>query len=212
MQLRGIIMAEKHIVKYPNGATFIYYQQNLNKTTDVTIGFLGGASLDGKKLGLAHILEHSLFFGTENMSRDEMNEIKNLTDTRYNAYTTQDCIADEFNCPSSSFENMLKINSDMLINKKIDPQVLENEKKVVLQELFMTLDNEQHTMFDDINVSSSYKKGKDILGNVHTLSEITVDDIADYKTKYFTTNNMVVSVVSDLPYEQVKSLVEKHLI
>ena len=34
---RGILMAEKHIKRYPNGAVLIYYRQNINSTTDVTI-------------------------------------------------------------------------------------------------------------------------------------------------------------------------------
>ena len=76
-------MAEKHIIKYPNGATLIYYKQNVNSSTDVTIGFLGGASLDGKKTGLAHALEHSFFLGTPELKKEEMYKIFQQTGTVY---------------------------------------------------------------------------------------------------------------------------------
>ena len=68
-------MAEKHIKVYPNGATLIYYRQNLNSTTDVTMGFVSGARRDGTKKGLAHALEHSLFNGIDGMTKDEMRKV-----------------------------------------------------------------------------------------------------------------------------------------
>lgn len=205
-------MAEKHIIKYPNGATFIYYQQNVNSSTDVTIGFLGGASLDEKKLGLAHALEHSFFFGTDKLSKEEIYEKFSQTGTNYNAYTSQDCIAAIFDCPSSSFEQILKIYSDMLINKNISEEEFEREKKVILQELYMTLDNEKYDILDYLADKNTYKKGSQILGNFNTLSNLTVKDLVEYKEKNFVTNNMVISVVSNLPYEKVKPLIEKYLI
>lgn len=192
-------MAEKHIIKYPNGATLIYYRQNINSTTKVTAGFLCGSSKDGKKKGLAHALEHALFHGTSDLTKEETYEIFRETGTSQNAFTGHDYIATEFDCPNSNVEQIFKINGDMLAKQNFDEKEWNRERKVILQELYMTMDIEGVA-------------GSDILGDATTLSKITTQDFIDYKNKYFVTDNMVISVVSSLPFEDIKEYAEKYFI
>lgn len=192
-------MAEKHIKKYPNGATLIYYRQNVDSTTKVVAGFLCGASKDGKKHGLAHALEHSLFHGTPEYSKEALYEIFKETGTVQNAQTSYDYIATDFDCPNACVEQIFKINGDMLAKQTFDEKEWERERKVILQELWMSLDE-------------TGEKKNSILGTPKTLSTITTKDFIRYKNKYFVTDNMVISVVSSLPYAKVKQYVEKYFI
>lgn len=205
-------MAEKHIKKYDNGATFIYYRQNINSTTDVTAGFLCGADRDGRKKGLAHALEHSIFHGTPSLSQPQMYDLLRKTGTVQNAFTTQDYIVTNFDCPNSSLEKILKMNSDMLARPDFNESEWRRERKVILQELYMTQDSEHPSIFDYLKVKGTEKSGEDILGSPKTLSKITTEDFVKYKNKYFVSENLVVSVVSSLPYERVKAMVEQYLI
>ena len=84
-----------------------------------------------------------------------------------------------------------------------------------LQEAYMfSKDNEGETEPYSflIDNNKSLLKDDDLLGTKETLNSITTQDLLDYKDKYFVTDNMVVSVVSSLPFEYVKKVVEEEFI
>lgn len=207
-------MAEKHIVKYPNGATFIYYQQNVNSSTDATIGFVCGAQKDGKKFGLAHALEHCLFHGIQNMTGDEVDEYMHYNATDHNAFTSQDVIAVDFNCPNTYFSEVMKINSDMLAKSDFDEKQWEEERQVILQERNVRADMIENYQIDALNFiqcDNDFDMNR-LIGNEKTLGTITAEDLKKYRDKYFVSENLIVSVVSSLPYNTVKNYVEKYYI
>lgn len=202
-------MAEKHIKKYPNGATLIYYRQNINSTTDVTMGFLSGSRFDGKKTGLAHALEHSIFCGLGDMNERDLYKLFKQTGTIHNAFTNNEVIATTFNTPNKHFEEIFKLDSAMFLKRDFSEVRWQKEKKAILQELYMSLDDEGITSIE----SDRSKKPKDyILGSPKTLNMIKAKDLADYADKRFVSDNMVISVVSSLPYNEVKKVVEENFI
>ena len=201
-------MAEKHIKHYLNGATLIYYRQNINSTTDATIGFLCGARKDGKKKGLAHALEHSIFDGFDDVKKEDLYQIFRQTGTVQNAFTSNECIATEFNTPNATFEQILKLNSDMFSKRNFSEYEWKRERKVILQELYMTVDGRRTIE----NLAEEMKLKDKILGSPETLNQITTKDFTTFADKYFITDNMVISVVSSLPYNEVKRAVENNFI
>lgn len=207
-------MAEKHIKKYPNGATFIYYQQNINSSTNATIGFVCGAEKDGKKHGLAHALEHCLFHGIPDMTGDEIDEYMHFNAVDHNAYTNQDVIAVKFDCPNTYLQEVMKINSDMLAKNDFDEKQWESEREVILQERNVREDNLKQSPIDTLDyIESKNTFGLNrLIGNEKTLDKITTEDLKKYKNKYFVSENLVVSVVSSLPYDIVKDYVENYYI
>ena len=161
-------MAEKKIYHYDNGATLIYYQQNLNKSTNFTIGFkLPSDDVPNEdeaiyryknvifyvndfnkneirvpliKPGLKHFLEHMFFHSSNEFERKEIYEYFRKSNTIYNAYTTQNCVVVECDCPTKYLKENMDIHSKMLLRKEFPEKDIEEEKKVVLQELNRTLD------------------------------------------------------------------------
>ena len=207
-------MAEKHIKKYPNGATLIYYQQNVSSSTNATIGFACGAEKDGKKHGLAHALEHCLFHGITDMTGDEVDEYMHFNAIQHNAHTSQNAIAVDFDCPNTYLPEVLKINSEMLAKRDFDKDLWEKEREVILQERNVRLDSERGYkvgIFDYLYNKSTYGS-EDLLGDKKTLYSITTNDLKNYRDKYFISENLIVSIVSSLPYNVVKSYVEKYFI
>ena len=57
-------MAKQQVINMENGSTLIYQKQKSFNGTSFVIGFRSGCQLDGKYLGLSHLLEHLLFDGT----------------------------------------------------------------------------------------------------------------------------------------------------
>lgn len=205
-------MDERHIIKYPNGATFIYLKQEVSESTDIVVGFNCGANCDEKQLeGTAHAVEHCLFHGTDTLKKEELYKFLKQTGTIYNAYTSQEFIASTFNCPSINFKKIIKVNSDMFAKKSFDETEWNRERKVILQELFMTMDKQEETFYK-IHAIERLKTAKDIIGSPASLAKITTKDLERFKNNYFITDNMVVTVVTNLPFEEVKAEVENNFI
>lgn len=215
---------------FENGATLIYAHQNVSNTTDATVGFRCGAQCDGEQHGLSHLLEHMLSMGVKKEKLKEYQQILLQTATYDNAMTSFDFISTIFNCLSFNLENIMQIESDILLGEKhFDPKVLENEKKVVLHEYDGRYDEEIiNRHIDDIlgnyqedeilktRFINQFKDMKDInerlIGSPETLRDITPQTLQDYIDKYFVSENMFISIVSDLPYETILGYVEKYYI
>lgn len=204
-------MAEKHIKKYPNGATLIYYRQNINSTTDVTMGFLCGSRFDPKgKEGTAHAVEHSIFNNLiAGMDEPGLYNFFKKTGTIHNAFTTNDVVATTFNTPNKNFEAIFKIDSEMFANHKFNENRWAKERKAILQEIYMVLDEKG---ISSLEANRSAKTRDKILGTPYSLNRITAKDLEEYADTRFITDNMIISVVSSLPYNEVKKVVEENFI
>lgn len=237
-------MAEKKIYHYDNGATLIYYQQNLNKSTNFTIGFkLPSDDVPNEdeaiyryknvifyvndfnkneirvpliKPGLKHFLEHMFFHSSNEFERKEIYEYFRKSNTIYNAYTTQNCVVVECDCPTKYLKENMDIHSKMLLRKEFPEKDIEEEKKVVLQELNRTLDE----YYDDpINyvlgqiTSRENQDGSQILGiSKEILDTITPNELSRFARTHFTSENLIMSVVSDLPYDEIKKMVDEYFV
>ncbi|HBB44909.1 MAG TPA: hypothetical protein DCZ34_02150 [Clostridiales bacterium] len=237
-------MAEKQVYTYPDGSTLVYYQQNINKCTDVNIGFriptidiptedktIGTyknlvfyMSNDPQnpeikiplvKPGIPHFVEHMFYSPIKGMTAQEMAKEFTKTNTRHNAATTQHYVKTEFNCPSKFIEKIFSMESKMIFRNGYDHDYLEAEKKPVFQELELTLDEEKcgKSCFDIIMNNYATLIGSEILGiDKKIIDTFTESQLVKFGKTYFTKQNLVMTVVSDLPFEKIKSLCDKYIV
>ena len=234
---------EKVVYTYPDGTTLVYYGQNLNKCTDVTVGFriprLDVADPDEItgvyknklvfyqnikdtlvripliKPGLPHFVEHMIYSSLPELPKEKIFDYFVKTNTHYNAFTTQDTLAAEFNCPSKFNEEVFALYSKMLFRDCYNIKDLENEKKPVYQELQRTIDEDR----SDNMLSQILFDNKDnltaeqILGcDKRIIQTFDEKQMLKFINSYFTKQNMIVSVVSDRPFDEIKALVDKNFV
>ena len=234
---------EKFVHTYPDGTTLVYYQQNLNKCTDVTVGFriprldipmpeeiigvwknklVFYQDPDGLfrvpliKPGLPHFFEHMIYSSLPDMDKNDFFDLFVRTNTHYNAFTTQDVLAAEFNCPSKHNEQIFSLFSKMLFREGYNLTDLENEKKPVFQELQRIKDSKIY--HDNIYKELLYNNydnltNEELLGiDKKIISTFDEKQMLKFINAYFTKQNMVISVVSDKPFSEIKSLCEKNFV
>ncbi len=226
MEKKQVRTVKKMMQKFDNGATLVYAYNPLSTTTQATIGFRCGSQFDGEYTGLCHLLEHMLFVGNSKERRDKFSEIFRDTATYSNATTTFESISVNFDCPSVNLDTIMKVNSEILFTKDFDARLLENEKHVVLHEYDSHFDDDtlqnylstltRESLFDQI-VGIRYKRNYEdiyqvLLGTEETLSKISPQTLTDFSNKYFVGENMVISVVSSLPFEVVSEMCDKYFV
>lgn len=208
--LRGIM---SKIYKFESGATLIYEKNTINKITNIRITFDCGSRCDNGVSGLAHFVEHMFFTGTKDKTKQEISK-EYFDFVGVNAFTNSQTIRFGGDVFSKELGDYLALVSRLINDTTFSQKHIEEEKKVVLQEIVESSDNYKH-MASRESAFALYNEDYlrvGVLGNKKTVSAIKSKDVKDFVKKYFVANNCHIYVVSTLPFEKVKKLVEKNLI
>jgi len=151
--------------------------------------------------GISHFLEHMVFEGTKKRrdSREIANEIEKYG-AEFNAYTAGTRTAFFIKIINKRFDTALDILSDMVANPLFDKKKIEKEKKVVLKEINMVTDDprqHQWILFQK-NLFEKHPAKNPTYGTVQAVKNLNRNVINDYYIKYYSPNNMVISVVGNV--------------
>src|SRR4030067_1236172 len=107
----------------------------------------GSADERDEEAGMCHFIEHMIFKGTERRKVGEMaKEIESLGGS-INAYTSYDQTVYHITIASRYADVAFDILSDAIQNSTFDPQELEREREVVLEEIRMGEDAPSRRLF-----------------------------------------------------------------
>lgn len=213
--MKGEIMNKNKYVRhvFNSGLTLFYAKNKINKSSSVEINFDCGSRCDGEKAGLAHFCEHMFFTGTKTESKQEISK-KYFDFIRVNAYTGTDYIRFVGDIFTKELKNYLALISNMINNSTFKPKAVEEEKKVVVQEIVGM--NDEHDRNSHLQMQHLMYKEKyhleGVLGTEKSVNSITSQDVKKFVKTYFVSNNCNVYVVSPLSFKHVKALVEENLV
>lgn len=200
----------KKAYKFDSGLTLLYRKNTVSKSTAVNIQFDCGARLDGDLHGLSHFCEHCFFTGTKELDKQQVSK-RYFDFIRANAYTSFDDIVFVGEVITDKFAGFLSTVADMICNSTFTKSAIEQEKKVVLQEIVRSEDNNGKKAWNFRRLCLTglpeYKYG--VLGNKESVEKITNKDVKNYIKKYFVKNNCYVYVCSPLSFGKVKKIVKR---
>ena len=194
-----------------NGAKLFYVKNNISRTTMVDVVFNCGSRCD-EIPGLAHFTEHMFFNGTKQHDK------KAITKKYYDFINTNACtnhakIYFTGNIFTKEFKDYLNTVSEMVAESTMTEKEVQNERKVINQEIAVYKDNNQMNAyyFNDYNLARDdlYKYAN--LGSTDTIATIKSKDVKNFVKKYFVQENMEVYVSSPLSVGKVKNIVQKTL-
>jgi len=156
-----------------------------------------------EQAGISHLLEHMVFKGTEKRGPGEIaGEIEGVGGY-INAATSFDYTVYSIDLPAEHQELGLEVFKDMIFRARIDPKELEQEKKVVLEELKRGRDSQGQRLFqslqDQVWPDSAY--GRPIIGFKETVSGFSRTDILDYIRDRYQPQSMLLVVCGDVDPE-----------
>ena len=93
----------------------------------------------------------------------------------------------------------LDVLVDMLLHSRFDPQEIERERQVIIEEINMTRDSpaQQVAMLIDELLWPNHPLGRDIAGSKESIAKISRDAIVDYLTRQYLPGNTVVSIAGN---------------
>src|SRR5690606_22082003 len=98
--------------------------------------------------GISHFIEHMLFKGTPSRSAREIADIFDGIGGNVNAFTTKEYTCYYAKVLDNHLPVAVDVLSDMFFNPKLDPEEMEKEKKVILEEIAMYEDTPDDLVHD----------------------------------------------------------------
>lgn len=194
------------VQKLPNGQTLIVQEVRNNPIVTIdTWVKTGSINEDDTNNGVSHFLEHLFFKGTKKHPAGEFDRILESKGAVINAATSKDFTHYYITIPSEYFNTALELHSDMLTNPQIPSKELEQERKVVLEEISKDGNTPSKKVYDNLNtlMYTNHPYKRKVIGTSQIVSTITRKEILDYFNKHYSPSNMVTLVIGDVDTNQV---------
>jgi predicted Zn-dependent peptidase len=159
--------------------------------------------------GIAHFVEHMLFKGTANRSAEDIAQTIDSIGGQLDAFTAKEYASYYIKVLDEHLPVALDILSDIVMNPAFNPEDVDREKKVVLEEIKMvedTPDDLVHELFTQ-GFWENHPLGRPILGRPDTVGAFNSDVLGRYFRDAYTAPNLIVAAVGNLQHEQVRELV-----
>ncbi|HEV7134247.1 MAG TPA: pitrilysin family protein [Gaiellaceae bacterium] len=147
--------------------------------------------------GIAHFSEHMFFKGTERRptARDIAGEIDSIGG-EFNAFTGKEYTAYYVKCAAEHRDVALDVIVDMLRNSRFDPEEIEREKGVIIEEMNMYFDTPRDYIggvYESL-LYGDQPLGWDIIGRKETVRGATRDTFMSYLDRWYKPPRMVLGV------------------
>jgi predicted Zn-dependent peptidase len=184
--------------KLKNGLTVLIEHRKLPVASIMAAVKYGSAYETDKLKGIAHFLEHSVFKGTKTKSQKEIVKIIEKHGGEINAATAEDITFFYSRLPSRYLNLGVNILSDITLNPRLSEDSIEQERKVILQEINLYHDRPELYVSDKIkSMLYEYPFGMSALGNKGTVSNILRKDLLNLHSCY-NPRHMILSIVGNI--------------
>ena len=161
--------------------------------------------------GVSHYLEHMMFKGSDKYTWEDVNRIFDELGARYNAFTTQEMTAYYANVLPEFTQRTIE-HLAHLLRPALRQSDFDTEKKVILEEIAMYLDDPIHRVYEKAMEEhfGAHPLGMSVLGTAKSVSDLTRDQMAEYFQRRYGPGNMVVAVSGRFEFGQIIDMVARY--
>lgn len=176
--------------KLHNGLTVVTVPQSSTETVTVMLLVpVGSRHENPSNNGISHFLEHLMFKGTEKRpSTLELTKQLDAVGAAYNAFTGKDTTSYFIKVAADHLELALDLFSDMVFHSLFDPNEIDRERGVIIEELNMYQDNplmHVDTLLEMSIFDKRHPLGYDIGGEKKNIKRLPRQSFMDYKRKHY---------------------------
>lgn len=201
--------------KLPNGLKVVISEDHIAPVVTVAVYYNIGFRVEPKgRTGFAHLFEHMMFQGSENVKKFEHAKLVEANGGSLNGSTRLDHTNYYQTLPSNRVEMGLWLESDRMRSLDVSAENLKNQQNVVSEEVRVNVLNQPYAMFEWLdlwmNANQNWYNGHNFYGDLTEIEAATLDDVRSFFKSYYAPNNAVLTVVGDVNTEEVKKMIEKH--
>lgn len=199
--------------QYDNGLRISI--KKIDGLLSVTAGILvktGSINEDDSNNGISHFIEHTMFKGTPTRSAFEISDYIDRIGAQINAFTSKELTCYYTKSTAEHLEDSIGVLSDIFFNSLFEQEELDKEKGVVIEEIKMCEDTPEDLCLDLLAKGYHGRKGlgRTILGSEKNIKRFTKADIDAYMDKFYTADNVVISIAGNVDIEKAEKLCDKY--
>lgn len=165
------------------------------------------------RTGFAHLFEHMMFQGSENVPKAGHFQYIMKAGGTMNGTTSSERTNYFETLQASQLPLALWLESDRMRSLAVTQENLDNQREAVKEEKRLRYDNQPYGGIFDIiaeMIFTNFANAHSTIGSMEDLDDATVDDVREFFRVYYAPNNAVLSISGAFDNSQVKELVEKY--
>jgi predicted Zn-dependent peptidase len=191
-----------------NGLRII--SEQLDHLQSVSVGIwvnAGSRDEQPEQNGISHFIEHMIFKGTRNRTTFQIAKELDGIGGMSNAFTGKENTCFHARVLGRHFDRLSDILSDIFLNSLFDPQDLERERQVILQEISMVEDTPDEKVHEFFNLQfwKNHALGLPVLGTNDTVSSIRRETILESVKRFYGPENVVVAAAGNIRHDVLVS-------
>jgi len=165
------------------------------------------------RTGFAHLFEHMMFKGSENIGPGEHFYLVFTKGGSMNGTTSNDRTVYYEIMPKNQLDLGLFLEADRMRSLNVTKENLDNQRQAVKEERRLGIDNQPYGQayekMDEL-VYDNFAYKHSVIGSMADLDAASVNDVKQFFTTYYAPNNAVLSLVGDLDTKDTLARVKKY--
>jgi predicted Zn-dependent peptidase len=194
----------------PNGIRIV--SKRMPHVRSVSMGVwvdVGARDESNEQSGLSHFIEHMIFKGTSRRSAYQIAKEFDAIGGHTNAFTSMENTCYHARVMDTHLDTMVDILSDIFLNSLFDPQEVERERPVILQEIGMVEDTPEEYVhvLNGYNFWGDHPLGRSILGSRENILSFSAPAIKEFFHRFYHPGQIIISVAGHVDHEQIVDMV-----
>lgn len=195
-----------------NGLTVLMHQDKNTPIASISVLYkVGSRDEHPEKTGFAHLFEHLMFGGSVNIP--DYDGVMQRAGGENNAYTNHDYTHFFTTLPAINIETALWLESDRMLELMLQKEVLDVQKKVVVEEFYETCLNLPYGdvwhELSSLNYEKHPYKWPTIGVHPSHIEKANLADVKKFYNKYYHPGNAILVLAGPIPIKKMKELALK---
>jgi zinc protease len=197
-----------------NGLRVLIAEDHYAPVYAICVAYKVGSKDERKgRTGFAHLFEHMMFKGSENVGVGELDFLIYTNGGSSNGTTNTDRTSYYETLPKNQLDLGLFLEADRMKGLVITKDNLENQRQAVKEERRLRGDNQAYGQTSEKLeelVYDSFPYHHSVIGSMEDLDAASVDDVKEFFKTYYAPNNAVLALVGDLDPKETLAKVRKY--
>ena len=197
-----------------NGLRVIIAEDHYAQVYAICVAYkVGSKDEHPGRTGFAHLFEHMMFKGSENVGVGELDFLIDTNGGNSNGTTNTDRTSYYEVLPKNQLDLGLFLEADRMHGLVITKENLENQRQAVKEERRQSNDNQAYGQTSEKLeelIYDNFAYHHPVIGSMADLDAASVDDVKEFFKIYYAPNNAVLALVGDLDTKETLAKVKKY--
>ncbi len=200
--------------KLDNGLRIVMSVDHSAPTYGISITYdVGSHNEHAGRTGFAHLFEHMMFEGSENVGKGEHMILVENNGGDMNGSTSEDRTNYFESFASNQLDLGLFLESDRMRSLAVNQANLDNQRNAVQEERRLSVDNQPYGATSEVLqglIYDNFANKHSVIGSMQDLNAATIKDVQEFFRIYYAPNNAVLTLVGDFDSKEALAKIKKY--